>query len=450
MNRRDTLRAIGATVGFGSIAGIGFSSNPGGGGDDNGEAGDIELVGEVETPGAREVAVTTDGEGRYAFVGNGELGTDAAEGGDQDDTGFSVVDWSDPRNPELVRTVDVPGPEHSGVDIGGPNGDILGVSNDAFGSPEVDPGQTGAQFYDISDPEDPERISYFDVNPAGEAQLGAHNLFVDDDGNAFLTRFFPRDDTALISVGVRDTDADDQAAELDRWTIDDAAGLNLDSFEDGDPDHKLNNPHQVYVEDGRAYIAHWDAGCQVLDVSDPGDMRRIGSFGETEGWTDAPADGGAFRRRFSLPPGNVHSVRAFDDGNYAALGVETGQIVQGGYDTLGGVEIYDISDLSEPELVAGIAPVQVKREDQFEKGGTAHNLTVQGDEIHSAWYAGGVRVFDVSDPGDPEEVDRFDPEGTDVAYDTAAAAGRYTVATRRTQSVVVLDVQPARTGPPPE
>jgi hypothetical protein len=163
----------------------------------------------------------------------------------------------------------------------------------------------------------------------------------------------------------------------------------------------------------------------------------------------SPADGDAFRRRFSLPPGNVHSVRTFDGGDDAALGVETGQVVQGAYDTLGGVEIYNTSDLTDPELVAGTAPVQVKRDDQFQKGGTAHSRSVQDDELHSAWYAGGVRVFDVRDPSDPEQVGRFDPEGTAVAYDTAAAAGRYTVATRRTQRLVVLDVQPARTGPPP-
>lgn len=247
----------------------------------------------------------------------------------------------------------------------------------------------------------------------------------------------------MIAVDPTETDENDLATELGRWKIGDAKGL--DGFENDDPDHRLNNPHQVYVEDGRAYIAHWDAGCQVLDVSDPADMTRLGGFGETAGWKDAPADGGAFRRRFSLPPGNVHSVRTFGGGEYAALGVETGQIVGGAYDTLGGVEIYDISDLDAPELIAGISPPQVKRDDEFGKGGTAHNLDIQGDELHSAWYAGGVRVFDVSDPSDPVEIDRFDPEGTDVAYDTAVASGRYTLATRRTESLVVLDTQSART-----
>lgn len=57
--------------------------------------------------------------------------------------------------------------------------------------------------------------------------------------------------------------------------------------------------------------------------------------------------------------------------------------------------------------------------------------------------AGGVRAFDVRDPSDPEQVDRFDPEGTAVACDTATAARRNTVATRHTQRLAVPDVRPA-------
>jgi len=399
MRRRTMLKSIGAA----GVLGLAGCTGEDGG-------GEIELVGEVTTPGAREVVAGDD----YAYVGNGEL-----EWG----PGVTVVDWSDPAEPEQVATLDLPGPEHAGVSL---EGDLLATSNDAFGSRKVDPEQIGAHFVDVSDPTDPELVGSFDVNPPDEEQLGAHNLYLEGDV-AYLTRFFPRSNSELILVDVSDPS---DPVELSRWSLGD---------QHPELNNRLANVHQVYVQDGTAYTANWDAGCRVIDVSDPTDPVEVAGFGATEDLADAPESSEEFRERFSLPPGNVHSVRVTPDDEYAFLASETGQIVGGPPDTLGGIRVFDISDLDSPELVAEIEPPGIERDDDFEKGGTVHNLALRGDQLHTAWYAGGVRVFDVSDPANPEQLDRFDPEGTEIAYDTVSTSGDYTLATRRTFSVVTLD-----------
>lgn len=144
MNRRNALQTISTVIGLGSVTAVGSTNRDQQSGSDTGPpedtGGDIELLGEVETPGARELDV----KGNYAYVGNGQLNQSDLENDDdpEPDTGFSGVDWSDPRNPELVRTVDVPGPEHSGVETG----QIVGGAYDTLGGVEI-------HITDLSSPE---------------------------------------------------------------------------------------------------------------------------------------------------------------------------------------------------------------------------------------------------------------------------------------------------------
>lgn len=405
--RREVLKSgvgvvAGATVGS-SIA-TGRSTTDGE--DENG----IKELGEAVTGnGAREV----DTRGRHAFVASGVLDN----GG-----GFTVVDWSDVQNPEVVNKVDVPGPEHSAVDL---DDDILAVNNDAFGSKKVDDDRIGAHFYDVSKPDEPQLLGSFDVNPPNEDQIGAHNLFVHD-STAYLARFFPRDNSELIIVDISDPS---DPTELSRWDVGEV---------DPQLDNRVGNPHQVHVEDDLAYLAYWDAGCRVLDVSDPENPVEVTAFGEAENARDPIDSDEEFRNRFSKPPGNIHSAKPTPDGEFVVLAEETGQIVSEGV-KLGDIEIWDVTDFDNPVMAARIEAPNVPRDDPFKKGGTAHNFDIQGNQLHSPWYAGGVRVHDISDPYNPELLDRFDPEGTDIAYDTTEVKGRFTLVTRRTKSLVILD-----------
>ena len=69
--------------------------------------------------------------------------------------------------------------------------------------------------------------------------------------------------------------------------------------------------------------------------------------------------------------------------------------------------IWDISDLEEPVLV---------KEHFGVTGSSDHNLYVHGDLMYQANYVSGLRILDISNPEEPEEVGFFDtvPAGEDV------------------------------------
>ena len=68
--------------------------------------------------------------------------------------------------------------------------------------------------------------------------------------------------------------------------------------------------------------------------------------------------------------------------------------------------IWDVSDLDDPQLV---------KEFMSENLSSDHNLYIQGDLMYQSNYRSGLRIFDISDRGNPVEVGFFDtyPEGTD-------------------------------------
>ena len=35
---------------------------------------------------------------------------------------------------------------------------------------------------------------------------------------------------------------------------------------------------------------------------------------------------------------------------------------------------------------------------------TTHNFDIRGDRLFSSWYQGGVKIYDISDPTDPEQL----------------------------------------------
>ena len=69
--------------------------------------------------------------------------------------------------------------------------------------------------------------------------------------------------------------------------------------------------------------------------------------------------------------------------------------------------VWDISDLEEPILV---------KEHFGVTGSSDHNLYVHGDLMYQANYVSGLRILDISNPEEPEEVGFFDtvPAGEDV------------------------------------
>lgn len=372
----------------------------------------LRLFSEEGVPGAAE-AVTQNG---YAYVARNAGYGDTA-------SGMTVVDWRQKGRPETVAEVDLKddldGAGELEVKDVKVDGNVAGLANDT-----ETPG--GVAFYDVSSPSSPEFLSFYEPEPPSNI----HNLFIDGD-HAYLTLGEPEN---------TDTDGD---GERDLVRLFGDAGTEIVDISDPtNPTHAatwllkeelpayakagVNPNHDIYVQDGLCYNAFWDAGTIVLDVRDPSDPQFVTQFGaapegdtEIRPWNTNEESIGEYidevfpLSRYLAPPGNAHYVQPSPDGDHVFVGAETFR------GEPGGIDVWDVSDLDAPTQVGRIDPPDI------EGFRTSHNFDVTANRLHASWYEGGVRVYDITDPSDPEELAAYDPDG--YSFWTAVTERGFTI-----------------------
>ncbi|MBX0295266.1 LVIVD repeat-containing protein [Haloarcula nitratireducens] len=372
MRRRTFLRALGAgTAGVGTATGAagahplptdkGTPATPG----DTPTGSDV--LGTLDLPGARELVTSPDGHTAYVATGGG----------------VAFVDVVSPTAPRLIEhrtdllAESEDGPMRIVQDVAVADDRLL-----VAGPAHPTDGAHGFVVFDVSDRENPERVLGY------ETATRVHNC--DFDGRyAYLTAN-GRDGNPLLVV---DTDRE---REVGTWSL-------LDADEAwAEVPAGLRPLHDVWVQDGRAYLAYWDAGTWILDVTDPADISLISRVrGREPSELSAVDDPGLERTE---PPGNDHYVTVNDDATLLGVGAESWDGGDDGSGGPSGIELFDVSEPTEPESLATIAPPPT---DDPTPGGvltTAHNFELADGRCYSAWYMGGVRVHDLSDPADPREV----------------------------------------------
>jgi PGF-CTERM protein len=386
MRRRTLLKATAGALSLASLvgtaattAGTGTQSDP------------YEPLDSVEIEGARDAAVHHDSEIAYVAANDG----------------FAVVDISDPADISVLA-------ERREIDIGGvslqtlwdiwPWEDRLVVSGPA--QPTNDSGR-GFVLFDVSDPGNPERVA------SQETDTYIHNSYFED-GMVYLTgSALFNEDIPLVIYDV----TGDEPREVGRWSPVDHDGVWEDVW------LGLRVLHDVYVQDGIAYLPYWDAGTWILDVSDPASpevLDRVGDY-SLEELRDIPSTEG--RREAGIPPGNSHYAQVNEDGTLLVVGVESWSFerageVEGG---AGGVDLWDVSDKTDAQHLAHIEPPESFDQQRGKWFTTSHNCDIAGDRLYTSWYFGGVKVHDVSDPGNPEELAWWrDP--TEAGFWTAQSA----------------------------
>ncbi len=308
-------------------------------------------------------------------------------------SGYAVADVTDPRSPELLARVD-------GIEDDHPDGPLRAVHDvqvDGDRLVAVGPSNPnlsqlqGFALYDVSDPADPEQAAFEAVDG------GIHNCVLEGEH-----LYFPR--TGSVNEPLVVYDVGDDPEQVGEWSIVD----HDDRY--ATVQHGLYQLHDLWVQDGLAYLAHWDAGVQVLDVSDPADPTHVSRFGglgpeRLQAVTGEGAE--AVRAEGLQPPGNVHTVVLDGAGTLLAVGTESWDLDPAdGRGGPGGVDLWDVSDPADPEQVATIDPPPSPTGDQTRDGDftTAHNVDFADGRLYSSWYHGGVKVHDVSDPAEPAEL----------------------------------------------
>ncbi|MFB6084903.1 MAG: LVIVD repeat-containing protein [Halorientalis sp.] len=409
MRRRQFLATTGGLAAVPVVAGRARSQS----------SSSFRPLGSLSLRGIAEAVVGDDGTTAYAAVSDG----------------FATVDLSGPTAPAILAERRDP---LAGRD-GGPLDGIWDVKVDGDRLLVVGPahGRTGnrlraAAVYDVADPAAPERVGVH------ETTYPIHNSYLRD-GVAYLT-----------AIG-------DGGAELATVSVEsDPYRLGGWALTDHDPrwadvPFALANLHDVYVRGDRAYLAVWDAGTWILDVTDPADPTFVSrvrgrSVEELAELGRSAARDDAFRL-----PGNDHYVAVNDAGDLLGIGIEAW-----GEPGPGGIVLYDVTDETDPERLARIAPPPTPDPSYDGVWTTAHNFGFDGDRLYSAWYQGGLKVHDVSDPANPTEIAAW--RDTDAAcFWTARSAADCVVAASSSQPPT-LDIEerlytfpdPGSGGPTPD
>jgi len=150
--------------------------------------------------------------------------------------------------------------------------------------------------------------------------------------------------------------------------------------------------HDVLVSADRltAYLAYWDGGVVILDVSDPAAPAFVGR--------------GQVPATFGSDEGNTHSAAPASP-NLLLLADEDFTAGPWGF-----VRIFDITNPASPTQVGAFATLRTMANPPPDAGWyTAHHPMVQGSVAYVGWYSDGVHVFDFSNPAQPKEVASFQP-----------------------------------------
>lgn len=402
MRRRDALRLLGGGAVAGSLPARAAAHPTPAGTDAEGtpvprvDAG-YGPLGRVDIPGATETVVSADGTTAYVAVGDG----------------YAVVDISQPSRPTVLaerRGITVSrdllagdlGQSFDSVTDVAVDGDTLVVVNDGGGI-------SGALVVDVSDPEAPDHRAFY------ETTYRIHNCEVAA-GRAYLTADYSGGRLDIVDVAGEPT-------KTGSWSL-------VDHDESwGSLPNGARDVHDVTVQDGVAYLAHWDAGTWLVDVGDPALPSPITHIGRNPDTVVAAYEDGD-DATVSLP-GNAHYAAVDESGDLLAVGREaraTEEHPEGGP---GGIDLYDISNSSDPQHRATIDPP----EDPDGRGGawtTAHNFELRNGTLYSSWYNGGVKRHDVRDPADPIQRTWWaDPPHAEFWTAQAAVPGGSFVATSR-------------------
>ncbi|MFC7204679.1 hypothetical protein ACFQJC_14260 [Haloferax namakaokahaiae] len=375
MNRRQFLRVAGGAALLGGVGTVGRSvAHP----------GPFEPLGSVAIDGAKEAVVSADGQTAYVAA----------------TTGYAVVDVSTPDRPEvLADRRDLLSDREDGplrgiydVKLDGETLVVVGPANPLPGAP------SGVLVVDVSDPASPTELDFY------ETDFPIHNCFAAD-GRVYLTAN-DGEGNPLVVLDIASGD------ELGRWS--------LVSEDDrwADVRTSLWAIHDVWVRDGVAYIAHWDAGTWIVDVSDPANPAVITAIepGDPTALADRSRTG--LIRAGRTPPGNHHYVATNDDATLLGIGVESWAYeIENEDDTTelvggpSGVSLWDISTPSDPTKLSTIDPPQSPEPTYGGVWTTAHNFDFHDGRLYTSWYRGGVKRHDITDPSDPVELAWWrDPE----------------------------------------
>jgi hypothetical protein len=313
---------------------------------------------------------------------------------------FTGVDVSDPRHPKVVVQTELPQAYMRSNSLEC-SGDIMAV---AYQTQKQGQQPAGLELFDISVPEKPRSISFFDCS--GPHSRGVHQLWFCDGeyvhmaaGAADFTPSNRIDDQFYRCIDVRNPA---KPVEAGRWWM---PGTRAGDNEPPPPRHALDKGYRAHNTNvykqrpDRLYLAYIDGGMFIIDIADKAHPKPISH------WTNSPPY-----------TGFMHTVMPLFARNLLIVTDESTENSAKDWPKL--VWILDNRDETHPVSIATcpLPPVDAYKS----RGGRfgAHNL-FENTPVPTAWHSdqivigtffnGGLRAYDISNPYQPKEVAAFVP-----------------------------------------
>jgi len=393
-------------------------------------------LGELNLPGGLNADVWAHG--NFAYVGTWS--------GPCPGTGVKIIDVSDPAHLHQVATA-AGYPNTSAEDMQVISvhtdffdGDLMGVGLQDCGLPDQAPGLTGLDLWDVTDPTQPAHLGFYDVGPSGgvhEVSLTKRTIsghervfglaavpFAEVISTAFTDT--PRGDFQLIEVTdpAHPTLADDWGAGKDGGLPFGADFFGFPPPFDCTPPSgqaPLCRGHFAAVFDHSAtpsadgtmaYLAYWDAGGIVLDMSDPNNLLMMGR---------TPYPAGSEGDTHSAVPNETSSLLVTTDEDFSPSERKAAGEPKLVGDTWGFARLWSLADPAQPMHLSDFATPHAltNKTDAFY---SVHNPEIHGNTLYLSWYSDGVRIVDISQPSQPQEIGFYrtrptlDPTGVFSAF----------------------------------
>jgi hypothetical protein len=320
------------------------------------------------------------------------------------DYGWSIMDVTDPYQPELVNFI--PGPRNTWtIQMEVAEGKMitaLEAQPESWGGNPDAPFDEGVIIWDLLDPVRPQRLGQFRTGGTG-----THRNFYEGGRYVHLAAGMPGFSGEIYVIIDIIEPAD--PVEVGRWWV---FGQKEGETEEPPAGVSIHGP--PYVLGNLAYLPYGAAGLVILDISDVSAPVLVGQLD------------------FSPPfLGNIgaHSALPLPERNIAIVNSEA--IAEECEEPLNHASIVDISDPANPFLLSLLPVPEPPPGSRFanfcDKGGRfgPHNVNQhfhspfveqRTDLVYLTYFNAGLRIYDTSDPRLPREVGYFVPPEPRIRY----------------------------------
>jgi hypothetical protein len=335
------------------------------------QARNTRLLGHIDCPGGGQVWV----EGTTLYVGHM-----------RSPSGTSIYDVSDPRAPRQLARIDLPEGWHSHkVRVAN---DIMLVNHERLGTDGVASFGGGLGIYDVSDPANPREIAKWRTGGRG-----VHRY--DFDGRyAYIS---PTADGYVGNiVMILDVADPSRPEEVGRWWIPGQHEAGGEPYPwDNYPSPRCHHPMRY---GDRLYVSYWHHGFYILDISDMTRPVAI-AHGNTSPTFPHPT------HTCLVVPETLKGRRVMivADEDVAKLWPAAPSFAW----------VYDITEERLPVPIATINVPGIDPDGAPQPAMTGCHQPSErftGTLLPFAWFAQGLRIFDVRDPFAPVEVAAFVPD----------------------------------------